>query len=72
MRLERALTRDEGLPQRPWYRHHVYAPGLYTGYGVKTFPAVREAIELKKWDEANTQIVVLAKVIEGYAKLLEK
>ena len=71
MQLERALTRDEGLPQRPWYRHHVYAPGLYTGYGVKTFPAVREAIELRKWDEANAQIVVLAKVIEGYAKLLE-
>jgi N-acetylated-alpha-linked acidic dipeptidase len=71
MRLERALTRDEGLPQRPWYRHHVYAPGLYTGYGVKTFPAVRESIELKKWDEANRQIVVLAKVLEGYARLLE-
>ncbi|HEV7241763.1 MAG TPA: M28 family metallopeptidase [Thermoanaerobaculia bacterium] len=71
MQLERALTRDEGLPQRPWYRHHVYAPGLYTGYGVKTFPAVRESIELHKWDEANAQIVVLAKVIEGYAKLLE-
>lgn len=71
MQLERALTREEGLPQRPWYRHYVYAPGLYTGYGVKTFPAVREAIELRKWSEANAQIVVLAKVIEGYAKLLE-
>ena len=71
MRLERALTREEGLPQRPWYRHHVYAPGLYTGYGVKTLPAVREAIEMRKWDEANEQIVVLAKVIEGYARLLE-
>jgi N-acetylated-alpha-linked acidic dipeptidase len=72
MRLERALTRDEGLPQRPWYRHHVYAPGAYTGYGVKTFPAVREAIELKKWSEANAQIVVLANVINGYASLIEK
>jgi len=72
MQLERALTRDEGLPQRPWYRHYVYAPGLYTGYGVKTFPAVREAIELKKWDEANAQIVVLAKVINGYSELIEK
>jgi len=72
MRLERALTRDEGLPQRPWYRHHIYAPGLYTGYGVKTFPAVREAIELKRWKEANEQIVVLANVINGYAALLEK
>lgn len=70
--LERALTRDEGLPGRPWYRHYVYAPGQYTGYGVKTFPAVREAIELKKWDEANRQIVVLANVINGYAQLIEK
>ncbi|HKR63393.1 MAG TPA: transferrin receptor-like dimerization domain-containing protein [Thermoanaerobaculia bacterium] len=71
MRLERALTRDEGLAGRPWYRHHVYAPGQYTGYGVKTFPAVREAIEQRKWREANEQIVVLAEVIEGYARMLE-
>ena len=71
MRLERALTRDEGLPQRPWYRHHVYAPGLYTGYGVKTLPAVREAIELRKWDEANAQIVVLAGVLDRYVRLLD-
>ena len=72
MRLERALTRDEGLPARPWYRHHIYAPGLYTGYGVKTMPAVREAIELRRWDEANAQVVVLAKVLERYAAALEK
>ena len=72
MSLERALTRDEGLPGRPWYRHHVYAPGAYTGYGVKTFPAVREAIELKQWEVANAQIVVLADVINGYASLLER
>ncbi len=72
MRLERALTRDEGLPGRPWYRHHVYAPGLYTGYGVKTLPAVREAIEQRRWSEANEQIVVLAKVLEGYASALAK
>ncbi|HEX6099010.1 MAG TPA: M28 family metallopeptidase [Thermoanaerobaculia bacterium] len=72
MGLERALTRDQGLPGRPWYRHHVYAPGAYTGYGVKTFPAVREAIELKKWSEANAQIAVLANVINGYASLLER
>jgi N-acetylated-alpha-linked acidic dipeptidase len=71
MRLERALSREEGLPGRPWYRHHVYAPGFYTGYGVKTLPAVREAIELRKWSEANEQIEVLAKVLEGYAALLD-
>jgi N-acetylated-alpha-linked acidic dipeptidase len=72
MHLEHALTRDAGLPGRPWYQHQVYAPGLYTGYGVKTFPGVREAIELRKWNEANEQIVVLAKVIDGYSAMLEK
>ena len=45
-----------GLPDRPWYRHVIYAPGLYTGYGVKTIPGVREAIEQKRWQEADQQI----------------
>jgi N-acetylated-alpha-linked acidic dipeptidase len=70
-RLEQLLTRDEGLPGRPWYRHHVYAPGFYTGYGVKTLPGVREAIEQRKWRDADAQIIVLAKVLEGYAAALE-
>ena len=48
-----ALTTAEGLPERGWYRHFIYAPGDYTGYSVKTLPAVREAIEQKKWDEVN-------------------
>jgi N-acetylated-alpha-linked acidic dipeptidase len=70
MRLERALSREEGLPGRPWYRHHVYAPGFYTGYGVKTLPGVREAIEQRKWSDANAQIVILANVIDRYAAVL--
>ena len=45
MQIERALTLPAGLPGRPWYIHELYAPGFYTGYGVKTLPAVREAIE---------------------------
>ena len=72
MQAEQMLTRDEGLPGRPWYRHFVYAPGLYTGYGVKTLPAVREAIELKQWDVANDQIGVLARVLERYAQHVEQ
>ncbi|HEV7922407.1 MAG TPA: transferrin receptor-like dimerization domain-containing protein [Thermoanaerobaculia bacterium] len=72
MRLERALTREDGLPGRPWFKHYVYAPGQYTGYGVKTLPAVREAIELKRWNEANQQITVTAGVLEGYAAEVEK
>jgi N-acetylated-alpha-linked acidic dipeptidase len=72
MRLEQTLTRDEGLPGRPWYRHHVYAPGFYTGYGVKTLPGVREAIEQRKWADANAQIVILAAVLNRYAEMLER
>ena len=72
MGLERALTRPEGLPGRPWYVHHVYAPGLYTGYGVKTLPGVREAIELRKWRDAEEQIVVLSRVLENYAAEIDR
>lgn len=69
---ERALTRREGLPRRPWFRHQVYAPGLYTGYGVKTLPAVREAIEERQWDEARQQIPLVAATLERYALQVER
>ena len=62
---ERRLTREEGLPGRPWYKHQIYAPGLYTGYGVKTLPAIREAIELRRWDEANAQIEIVAALLDS-------
>ena len=64
---ERSLTREEGLPRRPWYKHHIYAPGNYTGYGVKTLPGVREAIEEKKWEEANRESETAARVLEKAA-----
>ena len=67
---ERVLTNNAGLPDREWFRHLVYAPGLYTGYGVKTIPGVREAIEQKHWDEANTQMVRAAKALDDEARLL--
>ena len=72
MQLERALTRNEGLPSRPWFKHQVYAPGLYTGYGVKTLPAIREAIEQRQWKEAGDQIAIVATVLDGYAAALER
>jgi N-acetylated-alpha-linked acidic dipeptidase len=72
MHFEQALTRDEGLPRRPWFRHQIYAPGFYTGYGVKTIPGVREAIEQKSWNEANEQIVIVARVLEGYAAEVDR
>ncbi len=67
MHLERAMSRSEGLPGRPWYRHQIYAPGLLTGYGVKTLPGVREAIEARDWDEAESQVVIAAGVLDRVA-----
>ena len=72
IRTERALTRPEGLPRRPWYRHFVYAPGFYTGYGVKTLPGVREAIEQRNWVEAREQIGLAAETLEGMAKVIDQ
>jgi N-acetylated-alpha-linked acidic dipeptidase len=67
---ERKLTNAEGLPNRPWFKHQLYAPGSYTGYGVKTVPAVREAIELKKWQQADEAIMVVARVLQDEAALI--
>ena len=52
---EQTLLLPEGLPGREWYRHSLYAPGLFTGYGAKTMPGVREAAEAQHWDEANRE-----------------
>lgn len=70
--LERSLTDDSGLPRRPWFIHHVYAPGFYTGYGVKTLPGVREAIEQRDFVEAQQQIEKLGKVLDRYAAQMER
>jgi N-acetylated-alpha-linked acidic dipeptidase len=67
---ERKLTNAEGLPNRPWFKHQLYAPGFYTGYGVKTVPAVREAIELKQWKQADEAIIVVARVLQDEAALI--
>jgi N-acetylated-alpha-linked acidic dipeptidase len=69
---ERSLLRPQGLPRRPWYRHQVYAPGFYTGYGVKTLPGIREGIEEKNWTEAQQYIQEVAITIEQYNANLQK
>jgi len=70
MDCERKLTNAAGLPNRPWFKHQLYAPGFYTGYAVKTMPAVREAIELKQWKQADEAIVVVAHVLQDEAALI--
>jgi N-acetylated-alpha-linked acidic dipeptidase len=69
---ERLLTDSGGLPNRAWFENLVYAPGLYTGYGVKTIPGVREAIEQKRWAQADEQILRVAKALQSEADLLDE
>ena len=68
---EQTLMNKEGLPRRPWYRHQIYAPGFYTGYGVKTLPGVREAIEQENWEECQQQIILLSQTIKSFDKHLQ-
>lgn len=71
-RAEQQLLSAEGLPRRDWYKHAIYAPGFYTGYGVKTIPGVREAIEQRNWAEAQQQIGIVSQYILKLAAYLNK
>ena len=68
---ERKLTNPDGLPRRPWFKHLIYAPGFYTGYGAKTLPGVREGIEEKRYQEADKEIVRVAKALQDYADTID-
>ncbi len=69
---ERKLTSEKGLPGRSWYRHQIYAPGFYTGYGVKTLPRIRESIEAELYDTVDGEIQVVANVLDQFAEHLKK
>jgi N-acetylated-alpha-linked acidic dipeptidase len=71
LKAERALA-GPGLPRRPWYVHQVYAPGFYTGYGVKTLPGVREAIEQRNWREVDEQVAATAKALDAFAARVDE
>jgi len=71
-RMEQALSDPNGLPERPWFKHMIYAPGMLTGYGVKTVPGVREAIEARRWAEANQYATLTAKVLDRYRTQLDQ
>ncbi|HZC85662.1 MAG TPA: transferrin receptor-like dimerization domain-containing protein [Steroidobacteraceae bacterium] len=70
--MEQRLTDARGLPGRDWYRHFIYAPGVLTGYGVKTLPGVREAIEGDRWDEANRYAAITAEVLGAYCDGIDR
>jgi N-acetylated-alpha-linked acidic dipeptidase len=69
---ERKLTNEQGLPRRPWMRHLLYAPGWYTGYGAKTMPGVREAIEEGRYEEADEQVALVARALHDEAAWIEQ
>lgn len=71
MQVEHDLTDPQGLPGRPWYRHLIYAPGLLTGYGAKTLPGVREAIEAGRWDEARDYIARTAAALDAASRTID-
>ena len=72
MRTERVLTRSEGLPNREWYKHQIYAPGFYTGYGVKTIPGVREAVDSKDWALAEKEAGVVETCLAAMNSVLSQ
>jgi N-acetylated-alpha-linked acidic dipeptidase len=70
MMAERDLIEPTGLPDRPWYRHVIYAPGLYTGYGVKTIPGVREAVDAANYSRAAEQATLAIRALQRATKTL--
>ena len=70
--LERRLTWSEGLPRRPWFRHQIYAPGFWTGYGVKTLPGIREGIEERAWEEVRTYVDRVAEAVNRMSDGLDE
>ncbi len=68
---ERDLTLSDGLPRREWFRHSIYAPGFYTGYGVKTMPGIREAVEQGDHAEATAEAANVAFAIDRMAQRVE-
>jgi N-acetylated-alpha-linked acidic dipeptidase len=72
MQIQRAFLTDKGLPDRPWFKNQVYAPGAYTGYGAKPMAAVREYMDQEKWKEADAQVPTVGEVLENAAAAIDK
>ena len=72
IKVQRAFLTERGLPERPWFKHQVYAPGAYTGYGAKPLAAVREYVDAKEWAKADAQVPGVAKVLEDVAAAIGK
>ncbi|WP_425525131.1 transferrin receptor-like dimerization domain-containing protein [Xanthomonas arboricola] len=71
-RIDQTLLAEGGLPGRPWYRNLIYAPGLATGYEVKTLPGIREALEDRRWEDLSAYIVQTAAVLDRYREAIDR
>ena len=69
---ERRLGNEKGLPRRDWFQHQIYAPGFYTGYGVKTLPQIREGLEEGKFDEAKEGVTKVAAAINALTEQVDR
>ncbi|MGA2777050.1 MAG: transferrin receptor-like dimerization domain-containing protein [Steroidobacteraceae bacterium] len=72
LRVSRLFLNPKGLPERPWFKNQVYAPGAYTGYGAKPIAAVREYMDQKKWKEAEGQVPQVAEIVANVAAGIDK
>jgi N-acetylated-alpha-linked acidic dipeptidase len=72
MQTDRSLTRPQGLPNRWWYKNQIYAPGYYTGYGVKTLPGIREAVDSKNWALAQQQVGVVEQCLTQMNQIVDE
>jgi len=72
MQVPRTFLTQSGLPERPWFKNQVYAPGAYTGYGAKPIAAVREYMDQEKWKEADAQVPMVGQVLENVATAIGK
>jgi N-acetylated-alpha-linked acidic dipeptidase len=72
MQVQHAFLTEQGLPERPWFKNQIYAPGAYTGYGAKPIAAVREYMDAKRWNDADAQIPMVAGVMQRIAESIQK
>jgi N-acetylated-alpha-linked acidic dipeptidase len=72
IQIQRAFLTEKGLPERPWFKNQVYAPGAYTGYGAKPIAAVREYMDQEKWKEADAEIPMVAAVLNNVAAAIDR
>jgi N-acetylated-alpha-linked acidic dipeptidase len=70
--IDQTLAPEVGLPGRGWYKNLIYAPGRFTGYGAKTLPGIREAIEDRRWADANRYVKLTAEALNAYSDRLNK